>query len=312
MVATTALVFVLFLAAVGVYQGLAPFGCHVVDGQSEDAAGSYDGRRCDTVDDCRGPDIDPNAEYACEKVGVLGTSSIGGRVRYRGSFGDPNELAMVVALGLPFAFGLFMRRPGFGRGLFFAVALALIGGCVVYTQSRGALLICLATVATYVVQGFGYRGLLAVALAGIAGVYGLSQLLDWPAQEAQRSYVLVATELGFPGLVAWVSVLYLSAKIALLAIRRYGNDPSTEVARSWAVALLAELMALCVGVFFQSFAYHQIFWIMMGLCGAFLGACRAHDEGFEVSYGWRDLLNVVAGCGILRLAAYFYAGWQSR
>jgi hypothetical protein len=316
LVATTVLMLALYLAAVGVYQGAAPFGCHVVDPQSQangDAVTSYDGRRCDSIEDCQGPDIDPNAEYVCEKIGLFGTSSVaGGRARYRGPLADPNELGLWVALGLPLALGLFLRGPGFWRGLLLAVALALIGACVVYTQSRAGLYVSVAVGATWCVCRFGAKGLLAAGVLAPAIVFGAERLVDWRGGGAHGAYAAVAAELRFPGLVAWASVLYLSAKILLLALRRYGNDASTQVARTWALALLTALVGLAVGLFFRPAGYDQLFWIVTGLCGAFYGACRTHDPSFAVPYGWRDFINVVAGCTLFALATFFYAGWQSR
>jgi hypothetical protein len=341
-VATTVLILVLYLAAVGVHQGLAPLGCHVLDPQSADAAGVYDGRRCDTRRDCEEGDVEPNAEYGCEKIGLFGTSSIaGGRVRYRGSLNDPNELAMVCAVGLPFAFALFSRRRGFARGLVLVGALVLIGTCIVFTQSRGGQLVYLSVMATYFVRRFGWKGLVAGGLFAVPilllggregesaesssaeriqcmyaamtmfktfplrGV-GLGQILDWHTQTAHNSYALAAAELGFPGMVAWSAVLYLSAKIPIAALRRYGNDADSRVARTWATALVAGLIGMCVGIFFLSFCYHHVFWIMMGLCGAFYAACRAHDPDFEVRFGWRDFAWVVAGDTLLLAVIFVY------
>ncbi|MDB4967897.1 MAG: hypothetical protein JWN44_3586 [Myxococcales bacterium] len=308
LVAATVLVLTLYLAAVAVHQGLAPRGCHVVDPRSEDAAASYDGRRCDVVEECAGGD-DPTAEYACEKAGLFGTSSVaGGRVRYRGALADPEALALVVALGLPFAFALFTRRPGFLRGLVVVASLCLVGGCVLYTGSRGGQVAYLAVLATYLVRRFGWKGLVAAGLLALPVVLVARGDAEVAARASRGSYALVAAELGFPGLVAWGSVLYLSAKIPIVAIRRYGNDSSTKLARTWALSLLAALAGLGVGLFFVPFAYHQLFWIVMGLCAAFYAACRAHDPGFEVRYGWRDLVAVVAGATALVL----YQGWQPR
>ncbi len=54
-VMATVLVLVIFLASIGVHQGLAPFGCHVLDAAAlanGDAIGMYDGRECVTTREC--------------------------------------------------------------------------------------------------------------------------------------------------------------------------------------------------------------------------------------------------------------------
>src|SRR5581483_6811753 len=60
---------------------------------------------------CRKDANDPLANYHCERVGPLGTSTQGGRVRYRGSLADPNELALMTCLALPLAFAFAERGP---------------------------------------------------------------------------------------------------------------------------------------------------------------------------------------------------------
>ena|SRR5688572_4386207 len=96
-VAGTVLVMVLFVCGVGAHQGFAPTGCVVIDEtvRGDNATGKPDGRPCDTARSCYLGDAEPGAEYACERVGLFGTTSVGrGRVRYRGVLQDPNELAL--------------------------------------------------------------------------------------------------------------------------------------------------------------------------------------------------------------------------
>ncbi len=95
MAATLALI-ALFLAFVGIHQGLAPTGCVKLhdDGSYNLQTGTFDGRPCEIVDECYEGEPEPGARYRCEHVGLLGTTTIEGRVRYRGILQDPNELAM--------------------------------------------------------------------------------------------------------------------------------------------------------------------------------------------------------------------------
>lgn len=93
---------------VAVEQNAGPYGCFV--GAADDWEGKgemvYDGRPCETAADCRENALTPNANYRCEKVGPLSTSSIGGRVRYRGSLADPNELSLMISISIPFTLSL--------------------------------------------------------------------------------------------------------------------------------------------------------------------------------------------------------------
>lgn len=328
-VAATVLVIVLFLAAVGVHQGLAPLGCFKLDPSAQDASGTWDGRSCAGGTECSQGDVEPDADYVCEHVGLFDTSSVaGGRVRYRGSLNDPNELALTLSAGLPFAFAFFERKRSLGRLLLLVATLALVGTSVMMTRSRGGQLVFLTVLAVYFVKRYGMRGFIAAALVALPlfmlgtgersdaeasseerlqtmnaaiqlffwyplrGV-GFSQILEYNPLTAHNSYALAAAELGLPGLLLWSSLLYLSLKILIGVLRRFGNERNAMVARTWAVALLASLAGMAVGIFFLSFCYHIVFWIYIGLVGALWQACRTHDPEFEVRLDGGDLYRLV-------------------
>jgi O-antigen ligase len=139
----------------------------------------------------------------------------------------------------------------------------------------------------------------------IVGV-GQGQFVEHHYLTAHNSYVLALAETGFVGFILWGAVLYVSVKILLLAVLRYRDRPEAKVALSWGLALLASLAGLCVGIFFLSFSWHNLFWIYMGLVGAYYSAIRTHDPDFRVRMGPIDLLAIVAiGTTVLSLL-YFY------
>jgi hypothetical protein len=343
-VAVSILALSIFLAAIGVHQGLAPWGCHRIDASSTDQVGIYDGRSCSGVSEkeCEEGDVEPGADYACEKIGLFGTSSIaGGRVRYRGALNDPNELALVISVGLPFAFALFERKRNLWRFLLSFGGLALVATCVVFTQSRGGQLVLLAVLATYFVKRFGIKGLIYGAIVGapvlllggrqgesadsssiervecmyaaiqmfkqypFRGV-GLGQILDYHTQTAHNSYALAAAELGFPGMVLWTGVLYVTIKIPYQMLRDFARKPETAVARAWAMAILSGSIGMAVGIFFLSFCYHQTFWIQIGMSAALYSACKAHDPDWEVRFGPRDWLLLVGIDSVLVVVIFLY------
>ena len=342
-VAGTVLAICLYLSFVGVHQGQAPKGCFQIDASRSDMSGIWDGRYCDDVDaDCRNADADPEATYMCEHIGLLGTSSVLDRVRYRGALNDPNELSLALGIALPFAFAFFERKRSFPRLLLLITALLLIGVCTVMTKSRGGQLVFLAVLGSYFVKRYGLlAGVIIGAMCAIpvlllggrqgeeaeasskeriecmyaainmfrqfplTGV-GLGQIMEYHSQTAHNSYALAAAELGFPGLLLWSAIIYLSFKIIISAMRRYADDDEAAVARTWAMALLASLIGLCVGVFFLSFCYHIILWIEVGLCAAFYQSCRTHDPDFEVSLTGRDMFYIFVGDLFLVTLIYFY------
>jgi hypothetical protein len=343
LVAGLMLALALFLAGAGVYQNFAPLGCHYPDPTSEDAAFIYDGRPCNEPDDCKSGDADPDTGYICEHTGLFNTTPIIGRVRYRGVFNDPNDLALAISMSLPFAFAFAARRQSALRILVLVVSLGLIGLCTVFTKSRGGQGTFLTVVCIYVYRRYGWRGLVAAAVAGLPVILlggrsgeeaeesflgrveawqeGLIMFRSWPIlgvgqghfldhhfRTAHSSFVLAIAELGFPGLVVWSSMLYLSMKIPLLALRHLENDPreAPEVARIWAKALLASLAGLLVGSSFLSFAYHVALWILVGMTGAFAVAIRRHEPDWRITFGRSDLVNVIVIDIVAAVGIYVY------
>ena len=338
------LLLVLFISAIGVHQGLAPLGCHQIDERNrEELVLTFDGRPCVTVQDCRVGDVEPGAEYVCEHVGLFHTSTIGGRVRYRGRLNDPNDLSLAIGIALPFAFALQERKRTAARTALVVVALGLIGACTIYTASRGGQLVFLTVIAIYGVRRFGWRGLLFGAIVAlpililggrsgaeaesssterldcwyegmsmvrsypIVGV-GWGQFVEHHILTAHNSYVLAAAELGLPGLGLFSAILYWSVKGPVQALRRLAHEdsPSAATARTWAMALLAMLAGALVGIFFLSYCYHPVLWIGLGLTGAFSSAMRAHDPEWRVRFGIRDLLLVMAMDVVLMIVLYGY------
>jgi hypothetical protein len=163
-VAASVLAMVILVSAVAVEQRLEPTGCIEVDETvpGDTTTGHHDGRPCNVPRDCYLGDAEPGAQYLCEHVGMLGTSTIGkGRVRYRGVLQDPNELALAAGIGLPLAFAVgFARRRRFWGTVGLALVFALVLVCTVLTRSRGGQLVFLAMLAVPFAHRFGVRGLM--------------------------------------------------------------------------------------------------------------------------------------------------------
>jgi hypothetical protein len=343
-VAAVVLGCVIFVAAVGTQQGFSPFECIAVDSKNavELIGGKPDGRPCDTREMCLRDDPVPGTDYRCERPGLVGTTSIGsGRVRYLGVLQDPNEMALAICIGMPFAIAFFERRRSAARLALLSLTLALVATATVLSQSRGGQLVFLTVLGCYFLKRFGARGLVAGAVvaapmlilggrggaeadssskerlecwyegismfksAPVLGV-GFRQFTEHHYLTAHNSYVLAPAELGFPGFVLWTAVMYTTTKIPAVALIRYRDGGDAEVARVWAMALLASILGLLVGIFFLSFCYHYVLWIYVGLSGAFYSAVRTHDREFEVRFGLRDLAAVVVIDVALIAALYVY------
>jgi len=266
-VAGSILAMVLVICFVGAHQGFAPKGCVelVESARGETLSWTPDGRACDVVRNCYDGEGEPGAEFACEHIGLLGTTSVGGgRVRYRGVLQDPNELALAGGVGLPLAFALgSARKRAAWRGVVTACALALVLLCAVLTGSRGGQLVVLAVLGVYGLKRFGAKGLVVGALLAapllllgdrngeeassstlerldcwasalsiarahpLLGV-GLGQFTDHSYMTAHNAYLLALAELGIPGMLLFTIVLYLSAKIPLFILRKASASGADE------------------------------------------------------------------------------------
>lgn len=346
----TVLALTVGLAVVGAHQGVAPWGCVRVDPEhtGDITIGEWDGRACRPLEDLdcylRG-EPEPGADYICEHVGLLGTTSVAGRARYRGVLQDPNELALALGIGLPLAFAFAGRRRSGARRLLAGGTLALVAVAVYFTQSRGGQLVIAAVLGVYALHRWRWKAaivaamlapvVLVVALGGSDGgrvdaaasteeryeawATGIQMFRDSPLfgvghgqfvehhyLTAHNSYVLALAELGVVGLFLWGAVLYLTVKIPLAALLRYHRREEASVARVWALALLAALGGLLVGIFFLSFSWHLVFWAYVGMSGAFYSAVRTHDPDFSVRMTLRDWALLAAGSGTLVAVLFTY------
>ncbi len=327
------------LAAVGVHQGRADLGCVEVDTENAHdlTEGEPDGRGCVETEDCYGFEGNPSADYLCEHVGLFGTTSIGRRVRYRGILQDPNELALAVSVGWALSFGLLggARRRRY-RWLVAASGL-VTGVCVLYTQSRGGILVLVTVLGVYTLWRYGKKGALIAAILALpliviansgpdrrdadasseerleawaTGVdlfrsnpatgVGMSQFTKYHYLTAHNSYLLAAAELGLPGLFLWLAALYLALKTTFVVSRRYRGDPAAQAAVRISDALFGALCGFAVGAFFLSLTYHMLTWILFGLTGSLHGAVRAHDPDFRIRLELKDA-GIVFGIAILLL-----------
>jgi len=329
----------MFVTLVCFHQGLSPQQC-IGGGESEsegDVAGVPDGRPCEVNEQCRGPDAEPGLEYRCEKVGLFGTYSIEARVRYRGELHDPNEVALTIsagALSLLIGFALRKRKPM--SVLLYGLGAGIAMYTVYMTQSRGGLVAALMVPGIYLLRRYGLRGLILAGVLGapllllggrsgesanestqgryeawgvgldmfhhspIFGV-GARQFVEHHFLTAHNAYVLTLAELGFPGMVLFVAVNYLTVKSLLVGLREIRDIPGSQVATVWGMSLLASMAGILFQINTLSFAYHSVLWIFFGLVGAWCSAVRYHCPEFRVRLTVRDLIIIVGGCAAFAL-----------
>ena len=331
-VARILLVVTLFLAGVAIHQGMSPKICMIDQPQiSTTPTTAVEGtevRLCAARADCVDGGI-PGVDYSCEHAGLFGTFSDGGRVRYRGIFQDPNDLAWVMSLSLPFAFGWFSERKTTGPRLLPRLlpvaALVLCIACNVMTRSRSGQISLVATLGVYFARRFGWRGVaiggmlaLPVLLLGgrsdeastqerlecwaealslwrehpLLGV-GAKQFTKHHYLTAHNSFLLALADMGPLGLLLWTWIVALAFKTVVQVQRDFADRPEAESARTAALALLASLTGTVVSALFLSITYHMSLWILLGLVGAIQAAVTRHDPGWRVRWRLRDTMYVV-------------------
>jgi hypothetical protein len=324
----------LALALTGAHQGVAPWGCHRIEVRDGARKLVFDGRPCNEGDRnaCRSGEAEPGVDYQCERVGLFGTQSIAGRVRFRGTMEDPNELSLAVGVVIPLAFAFYDRKRSAVRLATVVATIALAGVCAVFTKSRGGQIVFLVVLGVYFLKRFGVRGFsmglvfaLPVLLLGGRGTdeaaastlerlecwsrgmelfrqspllgVGFNQFPEHHYLTAHNAYVLTAAELGLPGMLLWSSIVYLSIKIPIVVLRTPMGPaaaPEAEGAPSWALAMLAALAGVAGGMFFLSYAYKDALWLYLGLSAALYQAARRHRPDLRVRFGLGDLLVVLA------------------
>jgi hypothetical protein len=123
--------------------------------------------------------------------------------------------------------------------------------------------------------------------------------------------LLAATELGLPGMVAWLAILFAGFK-TVYGSSRLAIIENAEIVQIWGLALLSMLIGLGVGIFFLSFTYHYIFWIYLGMVAAFSGAVARRYPLFRVRVTSKEVGLLTLG-GLLLLGLIFvYASAKLR
>jgi O-antigen ligase len=125
---------------------------------------------------------------------------------------------------------------------------------------------------------------------------GARQFTEHNFLTAHNTFVLAFSELGFPGMVMFVAIVYLSMKMLVVGLRELRRVPGTEVATVWGMSLFASMLGILFQINTLSFLYHPVLWIFFGLVGAWWSAIRHHWPEFRVTLGWRDFFIVVGGC----------------
>jgi hypothetical protein len=345
-VLTATLVLVgLAIACTCIHQGRQEPECIVIDTSSfegeRSGEGTPDGRSCDNAYVCEQEGL-PRVSYACEKVGLFGTFTEGMRVRWRGTLGDPNELALLLGSVIPFAFAFSTVARSRLVSAAVAVVVGILLWCVVLTGSRGGQLVVLTVLGVYFVRRYGLKGAVVGAMLAlpvlifggrsgeeaesssverldllfegmdlirsypVLGV-GVGQFVDhaFGGMTAHNSYVLAAAELGLPGSLLWTMLLYVSVKIPW--VLAFGPPTEAGAFRPYAVALVVAFAGIAVGIFFLSFCYKAVLFVFLGLSGALFVAAKRVCPDFRIGVTWREAGGVLAADAAMLVFVLVYS-----
>lgn len=333
------LVSALIASTVAICQSTGPLGCMMAaanDWEAKEAL-EFDGRSCEISADCRKDPPILQANYRCERLGPWGTSTIGGRVRYRGILADPNDLSLAAALTLPFALAYSQKNalqesakfPRMFASLFTYFSIGLIGTMIILSQSRMGVVVFLVVMGLALLRRAGSWGivlgfvllppvlmlggresadadassrerldLIADALKMIRSSHGLGVGLGRFAAEsstgltAHNSYLLAASELGIVGITLFALMLYAGLKIPLALW--FSPDELDPKIKQWSSALAIALVGAYIGIFFLSWAYKEIIYILLGLSGSLYQSARQAHPDLRITVGTRETLVVIA------------------
>ena len=347
----------LFAASVAIVQADGPLGCMQAAANDWEAKEGveFDGRTCETSADCRKDPPVFQANYRCEHVGPLGTSTIGGRVRYRGTLADPNDLSLAAALALPFAVAFSERRTvvrdkprgarfdslQYVKTLLMVGAISLVGAMIVLSQSRMGVLVFIIVMGLAFLRRAGAWGvilgliflppvlfmggreggdaeasskerldLLGEALSMIRRSHGLGVGMGRFADEsstgltAHNSYLLIAAETGFVGMALFCLVLYSAIKVPIALW--FNHDELDPQLKRWCSALTITFAGAYVGIFFLSWAYKEIIYIMFGLSATLYQVVRQTHPHVQITLGAREIAIVVGFALIFVPAMYAF------
>jgi hypothetical protein len=335
------------LSAICIHQGQGEFQCIVLDeeegggqGHGDQSRGEPDGRSCEDPHLCEQDGL-PNREYVCEKPGLFKAFTVAhGRVRWRGTFADPNELSLAIAAAMSFCFAFHASMRTKARHLLLAAVLAIVLYCVLLTGSRGGVLVLLAIFGVYFIRRFGAKGLILGGFAGLpllllggrsgedaeasslerlgalydgidfvrqSPIFGLGygQFVENYFMTAHNSYLLAAAELGYPGMVVWTAFLYVSIKIPFAVAFRPTWDMDRRL-QPYGLSLLASFGGICIGIFFLSFSYHAMLFIYLGMAGAMYGVAKQSSPSFEVKLSGKELGAIATGDALLLALIFVY------
>jgi len=119
---------------------------------------------------------------------------------------------------------------------------------------------------------------------------------------AHNAYLLAAAETGLIGMCLFGLAVYLAVKVPVAVW--FGRPRVDETLERFAPALAISLVGGMAGIFFLSWSYKDILYMLFGVSAALYGAARAQDKSFSVRLSLKEAVLVCGGMFALLVVLY--------
>jgi putative inorganic carbon (hco3(-)) transporter len=297
------------------------------------------------------PALEAYHELQWEDVGEDGDQPmLLARLQATGIYGNPNDLARILVVGLLCSLYFVGDRRVGGRRMFWLVPIALFGHGLHLTHSRGGLLALLAGIgalayarygsAKMVLLGGGVMVLVLVILGGrqanmsttegtgqqrvkiwnegfvvmqsspIFGA-GMNQYRKEVGIVAHNSFVHCYVELGLVGGTFFFGLFYLPIRALWTPALSQLRDVDAELSQ-FRPYMLAVLVATVVGMLSSSRSYSIPTYLVVGMATAFCNILAERGVVLLPAFGWTLFKQLVKPSGVAVATLFLYAKFMAR
>lgn len=265
-------------------------------------------------------------------IGPGGETLIQGRIRFIGTFNDPNDVALALVVISPFAFRVISENSSrFGKLVAF-LCLTLIVCAIWLTKSRGGMLSFGAVILFYIYQKYSKPKAVIIGLAVMAILYFVapSRMSELNVREASAhgriqgmahafwlmranpknylfgaGYNSIADEYGY---VAHNTIMHVVGETGLiglflflgliyysikeLMIVQAVSGSENLSFKGWATSLIASFVGFIVGTLFLSRAYSELVYILIGCSVALFRIAHKENPSLKISLSRKDMRNI--------------------
>ena len=263
-------------------------------------------------------------------AGLGGLESYKGRIQAVGIFADPNDLALVMNTVLPLTLLLVMQSGSVLVRVYYFAITGVFMYSIWLTESRGGLLAFGAMMILLFYRKFGKiigvpAGVMVMAALLVLGPrmntistedsssygrleawslamdlfkgsplfgIGYAHFMDYHFRTAHNSYLLCTAELGFFGLLPWLTMFYISYKNTRFVEKELLARGERTFAM-YAHAAHLSLIVFFLGALLLSRTYHPLLFIMIGLCASITRVFVSSSEDRYALFEKRDFMVCV-------------------